>query len=105
MIQVILKDGTKKRFTKRVIGIDPNDIAYQKELTSEEIGKIPDVVNNKLVMRDRNQSEINEANAKKQLEVDKKNILKKIEDKKADMAIQSLLGSGDITQADVDKLA
>lgn len=39
MIQIVLNDGTKKRFTNKVIGIDPKDIAYQHKLTKDEEGK------------------------------------------------------------------
>ena len=49
MIQVILKDGTKKRFTKKVSGIDEKEIAYQKVLTKDEILKMPIIENGKMV--------------------------------------------------------
>ncbi len=41
MIQVILKDGIKKRFTKEIIGINKKDIIFQKVLSEKEIEKIP----------------------------------------------------------------
>jgi transcriptional regulator NrdR family protein len=62
MIQVIMKDGSKKRFTEEIVGIDIQDIRYQKELTEDEITKIPEVQNGKLIMRDRTQEEIDSEN-------------------------------------------
>ena len=49
MIQVILKDGTKKRFTDKIIGIDEKEIAFQKVLTDDEILKMPVIENNKMI--------------------------------------------------------
>lgn len=44
MIQVVLKNGIKKRFTNKIVGVDPNDIDYQKVLTKDEEEK--KIVNN-----------------------------------------------------------
>lgn len=52
MIQVILKDGTKKRFTKKIIGIDAKDIEFQKVLTSQEEKQIPKKIGENWIFED-----------------------------------------------------
>lgn len=85
MIQIILKDGTKKRFNKLPIngweefGFSESDIKYQKELTKSDILKIPDTSTGKLVMRDKNAEELQSEQDARQLIIDKADIEKKIQ--------------------------
>lgn len=64
MIQVILKDGTKKRFTKYVTDISrDNPIEWMKELTKEEELMIPKKINGEWQMV--NPEPISKENVKK----------------------------------------
>ena len=102
MIQLIMKDGTKKRVTKmpkrgyESIGINPDDIAHEKELTESEILKIPEVVKGKLAMRDKNSDELKVISDNEKLKSEQAIIEQKIQDEIRQRAIDSLKSRGEI---------
>jgi hypothetical protein len=110
MIQVILKDGTKRRFNKipkngwSEFGFSESDIKFQKELTEDEVLKIPDTSSGKLVMRDKNSEELQAEQDAKQEDIDNKNNEILLQQKIRDMASAELVKDGTLTQAEVDKL-
>lgn len=82
--QVITKTGRKIRFVGSVVpidGFDPEtDIAHQKELTEDEILKIPEVKSGKLIMRDKNAEELAAEQSTKDTDIELAAIEKKISD-------------------------
>jgi hypothetical protein len=97
MIQVILKDNTKLRFTKHIEGINLKDIAYQKKLTKDEIKKIPKIKNGKLIMISNTENE----KKAKQLQKKKSEIEQKIKEQIRSDAIDKLLKDGKIKSSDL----
>jgi len=98
--QIITTDGTKMRFFGRVVGINPDDIAHQKVLTDEEVLMIPEIKSGKMVMVDNSEAQATAI----ALSQEKSAIIRKIEDKKRQMAIDACIADGEISQADIDKI-
>ena len=94
-IQIILKDGTKRRFNFKPdkwdeFGFTQDDILFHKEFDDEDVLKIPDWSSGELILRDKNADELKAEQDIKDLKKAEADYEKAIQNKMREMAIAEL---------------